>query len=217
VWILQCKNEAPRIWSFGFGFFELGSNLCGGRSHTPPATFQQWVRHSAGYGAQIAGRSKGPCMFYLHVLPLDQSAASLRCKYSPPATYLLGRLSFGVIHAPPLHAGDRYATYTTHLCFYNQVYSIAWSHSVTMAPSGEVTLPATRRTRKSIGGQSPTKKTSDKENATIDMGTTLAANRKKSRSKSIGPGGLDVLKPGAGNRRVVRLPWSRDNNAPDLY
>jgi kinetochore protein Spc7/SPC105 len=73
-----------------------------------------------------------------------------------------------------------------------------------MPSAGDVTLPATRRSRRSIGGQSPSKKLSDKENATIDVGSTLAANRKKSRSKSIGPGGLDGLKPSAGNRRVVR-------------
>lgn len=80
---------------------------------------------------------------------------------------------------------------------------------VAMASRGDATLPATRRTRKSLGGQSPTKRAKDKENATIDVGAstgTLAANRKKSRSKSIGPGGLDILKPGAGNRRVVCLP-----------
>jgi kinetochore protein Spc7/SPC105 len=69
-------------------------------------------------------------------------------------------------------------------------------------------LPATRRSRRSIGGQSP-KKTSDKENATIDIGSTSAASRKKSRSKSIGPGGLDGLKPSAGNRRVVSRLYHR--------
>ncbi|KAB5549809.1 hypothetical protein GE09DRAFT_1288385 [Coniochaeta sp. 2T2.1] len=71
-----------------------------------------------------------------------------------------------------------------------------------MAPAGDATLLATRRTRKSIGALSPKKKTSDKENATVDLGSTLAANRKKSRSKSIGPGGFDSLKPTTGNRRV---------------
>lgn len=62
------------------------------------------------------------------------------------------------------------------------------------------TLPTTRRTRKSTSAV-------DKDNATIDLGAgpTLAENRKKakSRSKSIGPGGLDALKAGSGNRRVV--------------
>lgn len=78
-----------------------------------------------------------------------------------------------------------------------------------MAPTGEVTLPATRRTRKSIGALSPNKKTSDKENATVDVGSRLAANRKKSRSKSIGPGGLDGIKPSTGNRRVSLAVPSR--------
>ncbi|OIW24095.1 Spc7-domain-containing protein [Coniochaeta ligniaria NRRL 30616] len=78
-----------------------------------------------------------------------------------------------------------------------------------MAPTGDATLPATRRSRQPIGGQSPNKKTSDKENATVDIGSTLAANRKKSRSKSIGPGGLDGIKPSTGNRRVSLAAPSR--------
>ncbi|KAJ3495567.1 hypothetical protein NLG97_g3300 [Lecanicillium saksenae] len=41
----------------------------------------------------------------------------------------------------------------------------------------------------------------DKENATVDIASELAAMR-KARSKSIGPGGLDSLRPGAGNRRA---------------
>jgi kinetochore protein Spc7/SPC105 len=73
-----------------------------------------------------------------------------------------------------------------------------------MSSLGNTTLPAPRRTRKSVGGQSPSNKKMEKENATIDVGGTLAANRKKSRSKSMGPGGLDVLRVGSGNRRVVR-------------
>lgn len=60
----------------------------------------------------------------------------------------------------------------------------------------------TRRTRRSTSAM-------DKDNATVDLsgGMTLAENRKKakSRSKSIGPGGLDALKAGSGNRRVVAL------------
>lgn len=42
----------------------------------------------------------------------------------------------------------------------------------------------------------------DKENATVDVASELAASR-KARSKSIGPGGLDSLRPGTGNRRAV--------------
>lgn len=79
-----------------------------------------------------------------------------------------------------------------------------------MAPPGEATLPATRRTRKSIGAHTDVRKAMDKENATTDLGSTLAANRKKSRSKSLGPGGLDALKQSTGNRRAVctiEIPW----------
>ncbi|KAK4229512.1 kinetochore protein spc7 [Podospora fimiseda] len=72
-----------------------------------------------------------------------------------------------------------------------------------MSSQGDATLPATRRSRKSIGsGPSSTKRTGDKDNATLDLGTAMGATRKKSRSKSIGPGGLDVLKTGNGNRRA---------------
>ncbi|KAK3336620.1 hypothetical protein B0T19DRAFT_489702 [Cercophora scortea] len=78
-----------------------------------------------------------------------------------------------------------------------------------MSSQGEVTLPATRRTRKSIGGRSPNKRPSDKENATVDLGSTMAAGRKKSRSKSIGPGGFDILKSGNGNRRASLAVPSR--------
>lgn len=74
--------------------------------------------------------------------------------------------------------------------------------------AGDATLPSTRRTRKSTSAM-------DKDNATLDLGSgpTLADNRKKakSRSKSIGPGGLDALKAGSGNRRVVLLLESCSN------
>lgn len=44
----------------------------------------------------------------------------------------------------------------------------------------------------------------DKENATVDVASELAASR-KARSKSIGPGGLDSIRLGVGNRRAVCL------------
>lgn len=73
-----------------------------------------------------------------------------------------------------------------------------------MATSADATVPSTRRVRKSVGTIA-IKKTMDKENATVDVASTLAANRKKSRSKSMGAGGLDALKHGNGNRRAVSL------------
>ena len=69
-----------------------------------------------------------------------------------------------------------------------------------MAPP---TMPATRRVRKSIGTDTLSRKSLDKENATVDLGSTGAA-KKSSRSKSLGPGGLDALKQSTGNRRAVR-------------
>ncbi|RYP07168.1 hypothetical protein DL765_009242 [Monosporascus sp. GIB2] len=72
-----------------------------------------------------------------------------------------------------------------------------------MSSCGDSTLPATRRPRKSTG-HSPVRKRMEKENITVDVASSLAGKggRKKSRSKSMGPGGLDVLKSGSGNRRV---------------
>ncbi|KAK4201813.1 putative kinetochore protein spc7 [Triangularia verruculosa] len=64
-----------------------------------------------------------------------------------------------------------------------------------MSSQGDATMPATRRSRKSIGGGS-------RENATLDVGSAMGATRKKSRSKSLGPGSLDILKTGNGNRRA---------------
>ncbi|KAI3324759.1 Spc7-domain-containing protein [Xylariaceae sp. AK1471] len=72
-----------------------------------------------------------------------------------------------------------------------------------MSSHADVTIPSTRRPRKSTG-HSPVRKRIEKENITVDLASSLAGNasRKKSRSKSMGPGGLDVLKSGTGNRRV---------------
>ncbi|KAK0729313.1 hypothetical protein B0T21DRAFT_413393 [Apiosordaria backusii] len=64
-----------------------------------------------------------------------------------------------------------------------------------MSSQGDATLPATRRSRKSIGS-------GPRENATLDVGSAMGATRKKSRSKSLGPGSLDILKTGNGNRRA---------------
>ncbi|KAI8951933.1 hypothetical protein F4801DRAFT_543156 [Xylaria longipes] len=79
-----------------------------------------------------------------------------------------------------------------------------------MAGHTDVTLPSTRRPRKSTG-HSPVRKRIEKENITVDLASSLAANasRKKSRSKSMGPGGLDVLRSGSGNRRVSLAAPSR--------
>ncbi|PHH63333.1 hypothetical protein CDD81_6107 [Ophiocordyceps australis] len=81
-----------------------------------------------------------------------------------------------------------------------------------MSPPGESTLPTTRRARKSIGTISSTRKTMETENATVDLGSSIAPSR-RSRSKSMGPGGLDALKSGDGNRRAslagpLKLPRS---------
>src|ERR1700722_12275638 len=83
-----------------------------------------------------------------------------------------------------------------------------------MSSRGEATLPATRpKSRKSMA-HSPSADSMDKENMTADIGVLGGIEKraalgerpsKKSRSKSIGPGGLDVLKDGRGNRRKVRL------------
>lgn len=79
-----------------------------------------------------------------------------------------------------------------------------------MSSREEVTLPAARpKSRKSLG-HVPSSRDVDQENMTADVGL-LAGKRapvekqsRKSRSKSIGPGGLDALKDTTGNRRKVR-------------
>ncbi|KAI0006504.1 Spc7-domain-containing protein [Xylariaceae sp. FL0662B] len=73
-----------------------------------------------------------------------------------------------------------------------------------MSNRADTTVPSTRRPRKSTG-HSPVRKRMEKENITVDVASSLAGNggRKKSRSKSMGPGGLDALKPGSGNRRMT--------------
>ncbi|KAI1334384.1 Spc7-domain-containing protein [Xylariaceae sp. FL0016] len=72
-----------------------------------------------------------------------------------------------------------------------------------MPGRADTSLSSTRRPRKSTG-YSPVRKRMEKENITVDVASSLASNagRKKSRSKSMGPGGLDVLKSTSGNRRV---------------
>lgn len=77
-------------------------------------------------------------------------------------------------------------------------------------PDSGATRP---RSRRSIAHVPRSKMTSglDKENATADIGavppfgasTKPAPKDKKSRSKSLGPGGLDALQNSNGNRRKV--------------
>jgi len=80
-----------------------------------------------------------------------------------------------------------------------------------MSSREEMTLPATRpKSRKSLA-HIPSS-VMDQENMTADLGALVAGKKavpigkpaKKSRSKSIGPGGLDALKDTTGNRRKVR-------------
>ncbi|KAG5929600.1 hypothetical protein E4U42_005305 [Claviceps africana] len=86
-----------------------------------------------------------------------------------------------------------------------------------MASEADATVPSTRRVRKSVGTVAM-KKTMDKENATVDVASTLAADRKKSRSKSLGPGGLDALKHGNRNRRAsIAAPMPRSILKPTAY
>ncbi|TVY89159.1 Kinetochore protein, partial [Lachnellula willkommii] len=78
-----------------------------------------------------------------------------------------------------------------------------------MSSRDEATLPATRpKSRKSLA-HIPSSKAVDQENMTADLGALSSGKKavpiekaaKKSRSKSIGPGGLDALKDTSGNRR----------------
>lgn len=87
-----------------------------------------------------------------------------------------------------------------------------------MSSREEQTLPATRpRSRKSLAHVPSS--AMDQENMTADIGSLIGGKKpvpiekasKKSRSKSIGPGGLDALKDTTGNRRkvCVRAMYSR--------
>ena len=82
-----------------------------------------------------------------------------------------------------------------------------------MSSREEATLPATRpKSRKSLG-HIPSSQEMDQENMTADIGALASGKKavpiekplKKSRSKSIGPGGLDALKDATGNRRKVLI------------
>ena len=84
-----------------------------------------------------------------------------------------------------------------------------------MSSREEVTLPATRpKSRKSLA-HIPSSQEMDQENMTADIGALAGPKKvsKKSRSKSIGPGGLDALKHTTGNRRKV---WSRDDRSKNF-
>ncbi|RDA91983.1 hypothetical protein CP533_1336 [Ophiocordyceps camponoti-saundersi (nom. inval.)] len=77
--------------------------------------------------------------------------------------------------------------------------------------ANSASLPA-RRSRKSLGASSDVRNTMDLESLTLNLGSSRAASR-KSRSKSMGPGGLEALKQINGNRRAslaapVKLPRS---------
>ncbi len=79
--------------------------------------------------------------------------------------------------------------------------------STTQSPKASGMQP---RARKSIAHIPSPDITGDKENLTVDSAgiSSLTASSKlggkKSRSKSIGPGGLDALRENGGNRRAVR-------------
>ena len=68
------------------------------------------------------------------------------------------------------------------------------------------------RARKSIAHMPTLAVNNEKENVTVNLAVPATSAHgnvaaKKPRSKSIGPGGLDVLKEDAGNRRQV-IPFS---------
>lgn len=78
-----------------------------------------------------------------------------------------------------------------------------------MAENKSPRAPRMRQARKSIGHLPSMDTSVDKENATVDsssFATMAAATKqtgKKTRSKSLGPGGIDALKEGTGNKSRV--------------
>ncbi|KAL8646830.1 MAG: hypothetical protein Q9226_006696, partial [Calogaya cf. arnoldii] len=84
------------------------------------------------------------------------------------------------------------------------------------SPKAETQRP---RSRKSIA-HIPSSDAGHKENTTVDsttLGEAAKASQKKSRSKSIGPGGLDALKETTGNRREVNNPRGIIKEGSDLF
>ncbi|CAD6589673.1 MAG: hypothetical protein ASARMPRED_004164 [Alectoria sarmentosa] len=73
-------------------------------------------------------------------------------------------------------------------------------------------IPRVRQARKSIAHTPSADITGNKENATVGTGAIASFGAqgkqaaKKNRSKSIGPGGLDALKDGSGNKQEPSLP-----------
>ena len=88
------------------------------------------------------------------------------------------------------------------------IYSVDFCKMLT--PQGGVATHTRPRSRKSIAHM-PSPDSGDllidKENMTVDTSVIAAKAaskmQKRSRSKSLGPGGLDALKEDAGNRRKV--------------
>jgi len=78
-----------------------------------------------------------------------------------------------------------------------------------------------RQARKSLAHVPSTDISRDKENLTVDSAalSSLTAQGKqaikKSRSKSIGPGGLDALKEGTGNKQEVRFSFAIYNTGAE--
>ena len=78
-----------------------------------------------------------------------------------------------------------------------------------MADTQSLRAPRMRQARKSMSHLPSPDITGDKENATLDTGELSALTikskqtAKKSRSKSLGPGGIDALKEGTGNNGKV--------------
>ena len=78
-----------------------------------------------------------------------------------------------------------------------------------MASTQSPRAPRMRQARKSLAHVPSADSSGDKENLTVDSAalSSLTAQgkqaSKKSRSKSIGPGGLDALKESTGNKQEV--------------
>ena len=78
-----------------------------------------------------------------------------------------------------------------------------------MADMQSLKAPRMRQARKSISHLPSSDNGGDKENATVDSGAFSALTTKgrqaakKFRSKSLGPGELDALKEGTGNKGNV--------------
>ena len=151
-------------------------------------------------------------------LKIQRVVAILWARLNPPIKSILSAGLFIAVLLCPLFTFG--APDVVWLLIEEQSDNNTWQlSSIIMVGSQSPKAPRMRHARKSIAHLPSQDVGGDKENATIDStsfelmsrGTKNAA--KKSRSKSLGPGGIDALKETTGNHGTVSLlHWPRPHS-----